>query len=1030
MKGICHLILKSVLLLFLLSSSLWAAEPHRVLFISAYHPAFPTFFQQVEGIKSIFDEKPILLDIEFMDTKRFPARETFDSFYQALSLKLSRIRPYETIIVGDDNALSFALKHQSELFQGKPIVFLGVNNIDLALQQNENLYVTGVAEAVSMKETLELMLKLHPGAQRFVALVDGLPSGQGDLKTFFQYEEEFAPVDFSALSLNVLSFEEFAVQLQALGANDVVLLLSAYRDKHGKTLLFGESLELIRANLSRPLYHLWFHGMGQGILGGKLISHRQQGRAAAEMVIEILAGKPVENISVRSESPNSYLFDYQELARFGIERSSLPTDTQIYNEPQSDYQEHKELIWTVVGVFFGYTLLLFGMWLSIQRRKQAEEALRVSEKRQRLLLKNLQVGIVVHATDTRIVMNNPKASDLLGLTEDQMRGRVAIDPAWRFLRGDGTPMPPEEYPVNQVIAKGAPLENYVVGVERPSGKGLIWVLCAGYPVFNQQNRLQQVVTHFIDITVRIQNEQDLLYREAFEALIAGISTRFVELTAAETDQGIDLALKDLGEFAGVDRCYVFLFSDDGLYMDNTHEWCAEGIISQKENLQGVLVNELPWAMEKTLNKQVFYVPSIADLPPEAGAEKEHWQTQGIKSLIAVPILMAGGVIGVLGFDEVRSEKQWGGADITLLQTVGDILGNTIARQQAEEALQKALAKAEQARDKIEAILQSVADGLMFTDMNNRIILLSASAEAILGRKLSEVFLATMDEAIANQSLRKQISVVKDGAIKEAAMELELPAKARELGRIIQAKSSLVRGKDGNKSGVITLLHDVSRERELDRIKSEFISTAAHELRTPLTSVRGYSQFLLSEKDLGNEQQTEFLTIINEKSMVLEKIIDDLLDLSRVESGRVIHVEKDWYDPGTVLTELVGQYQKEFKTHRFGATLPETSVELLVDKGKIIQVMENLLINAVKFSPEGSRILVACEMSATEVHISVKDEGIGMTAEQVDRVFDKFYRVDSSLMAKEGLGQNLGRKQTGQGNDGKFYHSLNFEEQQQ
>ncbi len=695
MSGSLRLTLICFVFCILQHANLWAAEKHRVLFVSAYHPAFPTFFHQVEGIKSVFDGQSILLDIEFMDTKRFPGRETFDAFHRSLAGKLSRIRPYDAIIVGDDNALSFALDFQQELFSGLPIVFLGVNNVELALEQNRNPSITGVVEAVSMQETLELMLKLHPDTQRIVALVDSLPSGQGDLKSYYQYADDFSQVEFSELSLAGLSFAEFAEQLQALGANDLVLLLSAFRDKDGKTLLFHDSLELIKNNLSRPLYHLWFHGMGQGVLGGKLISHRLQGRAAAEIVLEVLAGRPVAEIAVKRESPNRYLFDYRELERFGIEHSALPSDSQIYHQPYSVYQDHKSVIWAVVGVFSGYSLLLFGMWRTIQRRKQAEQE-----------------------------------------------------------------------------------------------------------------------------------------------------------------------------------------------------------------------------------------------------------------------------------------------------------------------LQNALTKTEETRDRIEAILTSVADGLIFTDMDNRIILLSASAEAILERKLTEVFLQPMAEVVTDQSLREQISATQETAKKETVMELELPARDQEPARFVQAKSSQVRGADGSMSGVITLLHDISRERELDRIKSEFISTAAHELRTPLTSVRGYAQYLLSEKGLAAEQQTEYLSIINEKTMVLEKIIDDLLDLSRVESGQVIHVEKGWYDLGPLLADLVGQYQKEYTCHRFETILPESPLELSVDKGKIVQVLENLLTNAVKFSPQGSLIQVLCGMSAGEVQISVRDEGVGMTDEQVERVFDKFYRVDSSLVAKEGLGLGM------------------------
>jgi PAS domain S-box-containing protein len=941
-----------------------------------------------------------------MDSKRFPDRENLDNFYRSLSSKLSRIEPYDALITGDDNALSFALDHQQELFPDLPIVFMGVNNVNRALEQNANPYITGVVEAVSMKETLEMMTRLHPRAKRVFALVDATPSGQGDLATFYQYKDTFTPVILSEISLSDLSFDEFATQLKSLGDEDVVLLLSAYRDKNDNSLLFQESLQLIKENLSRPLYHLWIHGIGEGILGGKVISHYEQGKAAAEMAREVLSGRPIVDITVTNESPNSYIYDYRELQRFGLNIPDLPEGSVILNEPRSQYQEHKRLIWTVLGVFFAYSLLLVRMWIDIQRRKQAEEGLLESEKGHRQLLENVQVGIVSHAADTRILTSNIKASELLGLTEDQMIGKATIDPAWHFVRENGTVLPLGEYPVNQVVTSQKTLENLILGIIRTDKKDLVWVLCGAYPLFDEQNRLQQIVTHFIDITDRKQKEQGLLYREALEALISGISKRFVEMAPSETERVIDLALKDLGEFAGVDRSYVFLFSTRGGYMDNTHEWCAEGVHPQKENLQGIAINELPWVIGKIVSKQVLYVSSIAELPPEAANEKEHWQAQDIQSLIVVPILQSGGVIGFLGFDEVSSEKQWGEEDITLLQTVADVLGSTIARQRAEQARQKALTQAEEARDKIEAILKAVADGLIFTDMDNRIILMSASTEEMLDKQFSEIFLQPLAAAIADKSFMEHISSINADGENEATLELELTDDPQGQGRIFQTKSSLVRGKNGRKEGVITLLRDVSRERELDRMKSEFISTAAHELRTPLTSVTGYVQLLLSDKKLDAQQQAECLSIINEKAEVLEQIISDLLSISRVESGQIIYLQKDWCDLMPALDRLISQYQGEYKTHSFGTDLPEKPVELMVDMGKFIQIMENLLFNSVKFSPEGSLIQLTCEMSEIEIQISVKDHGCGMTPEQVERVFDKFYRVDSSNTAKEGLGLGM------------------------
>ncbi len=358
------------------SISVAGSGPHNVLFVSSYHPGFPTFFQQVNGLNSVFDGTPVLLDIEFMDSKRFPDQENLNNFYRSLSTKLSRVKPYDTVVVGDDNALLFALKYQQELFPDLPIVFLGVNNLARAQAQNNNPQVTGVVEAVSMKDTLETIARLHPDVSRIIALVDDTPSGQSDLATFYRYKQEVAPALLSDIGLGRLSFDAVAEQLKTLGDKDVVLLLSAYRDKLGKSLLFHESLQLIKENLSRPLYHLWYHGMGDGILGGKVISHFQQGKTAAGIVMKVLAGTPISEIPVLSESPNSYIFDYREMHRFGLSVTDLPKGSVILHKPQSYYKKHKLLIWTVISIFSGYSILVVVMWNSILRRKRAEQYLR------------------------------------------------------------------------------------------------------------------------------------------------------------------------------------------------------------------------------------------------------------------------------------------------------------------------------------------------------------------------------------------------------------------------------------------------------------------------------------------------------------------------------------------------------------------------------------------------------------------------------------------------------------------------------
>ena len=207
---------------------------------------------------------------------------------------------------------------------------------------------------------------------------------------------------------------------------------------------------------------------------------------------------------------------------------------------------------------------------------------------------------------------------------------------------------------------------------------------------------------------------------------------------------------------------------------------------------------------------------------------------------------------------------------------------------------------------------------------------------------------------------------------------------------------------------IVVFNDITREREIDRMKSEFIGTAAHELRTPLASVKGFAELLLEEKSFDEAQRDEYLAIIVDKSEVLEHIIDDLLDISRVESGRVIHIEKKPCDIRAQITASVHAYQREFRQRRIELDWPEQLPEkFLFDPYKIEQVMENLLSNAVKFSPADRPIRVSASLGEQEITIHVRDEGIGIAAKDLSRVFDKFYRADSSDTAVPGMGLGMG-----------------------
>lgn len=204
------------------------------------------------------------------------------------------------------------------------------------------------------------------------------------------------------------------------------------------------------------------------------------------------------------------------------------------------------------------------------------------------------------------------------------------------------------------------------------------------------------------------------------------------------------------------------------------------------------------------------------------------------------------------------------------------------------------------------------------------------------------------------------------------------------------------------------VRDVSHQDEFEQIKREFISTAAHELRTPLTSILGFSQLLLNQEGYGvvePNKQREFLGYINKKARTLMGIVDTLLDLDRLQSGQGIPLNRSFCTIGRMVFEARQALQKESENNRFMVILSEGTTKVWVDRIKMQQVLEALFSNALKFSP-ATLIRVRGERSGSSYHISVEDEGTGMTPEQVKKAFHPFYRADASNTATEGLGLGL------------------------
>jgi len=327
-------------------------------------------------------------------------------------------------------------------------------------------------------------------------------------------------------------------------------------------------------------------------------------------------------------------------------------------------------------------------------------------------------------------------------------------------------------------------------------------------------------------------------------------------------------------------------------------------------------------------------------------------------------------------------------------------------EERTKELNRALFDTEKARDRIDGILKAVADGLIVTDKYNRVVLINRAAEDLLGIYFSEVINRPIDFAILDETLLNRLKSTLSSKKTGTEFDFQLPGDVPKRPKIMRARTSVIYDKKGEGAGMITIIHDVSHEREVDRMKTEFISTAAHELRTPLTSIQGFSELLLTRKDLKEEEKEEFISYINKQSVNLATIVNDLLDISRLESGRSFLLNKEKCVVGDAIKRIIPYVQGMSSKHKLKVVLPEEPVELLADKEKMEQVLKNLLSNAVKYSPDGGLIRVTGEISEDHFQVSVEDQGIGMTPEQLERIFEKFYRVDASHSAIEGTGLGM------------------------
>jgi len=249
---------------------------------------------------------------------------------------------------------------------------------------------------------------------------------------------------------------------------------------------------------------------------------------------------------------------------------------------------------------------------------------------------------------------------------------------------------------------------------------------------------------------RRQVQQSIKRRLGFEKTVSTLSSRFASIL--NIDDAINASLADMGGLAGASRAYLFLFRKNGTIADNTHEWCAEGISPQINNLQNLSTEMVPWWMEKLRKGEIIHLKDVSKLPPEANAEKEILEAQDIKSLLVLPLYIRKELTGFIGFDNVIKTGEWSGADLAILRTSSEIIGNALERKRIEEKLYKL-------RNLSTSLIEALPAFFVALNAERKILLMNEFMLKTLGYTLDEVIGKDYLTTFVPESERKKLSKI-------------------------------------------------------------------------------------------------------------------------------------------------------------------------------------------------------------------------------------------------------------------------------
>jgi PAS domain S-box len=545
---------------------------------------------------------------------------------------------------------------------------------------------------------------------------------------------------------------------------------------------------------------------------------------------------------------------------------------------------------------------------------------------------------------------------------------------------------------------------------------LFLLIIAAVSVFYVNNLNSKLENEII-----FKNEAEALLKRkhSIEKTMLNISSMFTY--PGDVDMAIDMSLMEIGTLCGASRAYLFIFNEDNATMSNTHEWCSEGVETQKDELQDMPADTFPWWISKLKNDEIINITDISLLPPEASTEKEILEMQDIRSVLVLPVFTEGNLIGFVGLDEVKGTRQWNSDDFDTLNMYSTLMAMVLKRRNMEKSLRES-------EQHLRRVLEGSNEGTWDVNLKEDYLIFNKRYADIIGYDEEEIGhnFEWMMQHIHPDDVDCAVSAIHNILNNTTNMgECEYRIRGKDgKYRWVSNKGKVVEySENGEPLHIAGVLVDISERKEAEatllaakrtaeeasRTKSEFLANMSHELRTPLNSVIGFAD-ILSEETFGslNDKQQRYVGNISKSGRHLLSLINDILDLSKIEAGKMtLHPEK--FEIGDSLDEVKSiisplAHKKDIKLE---INMVPDAITINADKGKFKQIIYNLLSNAIKFTDYEGSVTINVILQDKSVHVEVQDTGIGISKEDQERLFKSFTQIDSSsCRVYEGTGLGL------------------------